>query len=276
MITASIVLYKTNLNQLKTAVSSYSPAEGRILYLVDNSPAETCLSEELKSPYITYIFNGKNVGYGAGHNVAIKKAIELGSDYHVVLNPDLRFNPDVIDGLKAYADCHKEIGHLMPKILNPQGEVQYLCKLIPTPADLIFKRFFPGKIQEKIAYKFQLKFTDYNHLMDVPYLSGCFMFFRTEALKAVGGFDERFFMYPEDIDITRRIHRLYRTVYYPEVFIYHEHAAESYHSKKMLKIHISNMCKYFNKWGWIFDSERTKVNKQVLSALCYKKNGGQK
>ena len=90
------------------------------------------------------------------------------------------------------------------------------------------------------------------------------MFFRTEAFKTVGLFDERFFMYPEDIDITRRMHKYYKTLYWPEVSIVHAHRAASYKSKKMLAIHIVNMIKYFNKWGWIFDKERRIINKQTI------------
>jgi len=104
-------------------------------------------------------------------------------------------------------------------------------------------------------------------LLDVPYLSGCFMLFRTEALKEVGLFDERFFMYPEDIDLTRRIHAKYRTVFYPEVSIIHHHAQSSYLNLKMLFIHITNMVKYFNKWGWILDKERKIINKKILEQL---------
>lgn len=271
MITASIVLYKTSLDMLKQVISSYSPDKNRLLYLIDNSPDKNEEYQKLCNEYISYIFTGSNNGYGFGHNIAIKKAIEIDSKYHVVLNPDLRFDSSVIDKLFFYAESDESIGHLMPKITNPEGEIQYLCKLIPTPINLIFKRFLPQKITKKSNERFQLKFADYNKIMDVPYLSGCFMFFRVEALKKVGLFDERFFMYPEDIDITRRIHSYYRTVYYPLVSIVHDHAAESYHSKKMLKIHIQNMIKYFNKWGWIFDKERRQVNKRILKTLGYKK-----
>ena len=80
----------------------------------------------------------------------------------------------------------------------------------------------------------------------------------------VDGFDERFFMYSEDIGITRRIHRFFRTVYYQEVSVYHLHAAESYHSRRMLRIHIQTMIGYFNKWGWIFDGERRHFNREAL------------
>ena len=106
--------------------------------------------------------------------------------------------------------------------------------------------------------------------MNVPYLSGCFMFFRVAALEEVGMFDERFFMYPEDIDITRRMHEQYKTIFYPYASIIHAHAAASKTSSKMLKIHITNMVKYFNKWGWFFDRKRRMINKQLLKELNYR------
>jgi GT2 family glycosyltransferase len=152
----------------------------------------------------------------------------------------------------------------MPKVLYPDGKIQYLCKLLPTPFDLIFRRFLPAKWTESRMEKFEMRKTGYNKLMQVPYLSGCFMFLRTEALKEIGLFDERFFMYPEDIDLTRRIHRKYQTVFYPDVSIVHHHAQSSYLNLKMLRIHITNMILYFNKWGWVFDKERRKINNEIL------------
>ena len=97
-----------------------------------------------------------------------------------------------------------------------------------------------------------------------------FVNFRTSCFKKVGLFDERFFMYPEDIDITRRMHKYYRTMFWPDVTVVHAHRAASYKSKKMLKIHMWNMIKYFTKWGWIFDKERRDWNKQLLEELGYK------
>ena len=89
------------------------------------------------------------------------------------------------------------------------------------------------------------------------------MFLRVSALRKVGLFDERFFMYGEDLDLSRRMHRQYKTIYYPDAAVVHAHRAESYHSGKMLWVHIENIAIYFNKWGWFFDPERRKVNKKV-------------
>nr|WP_304642651.1 hypothetical protein [uncultured Muribaculum sp.] len=82
-------------------------------------------------------------------------------------------------------------------------------------------------------------------------------------MKRVGLFDERFFMYPEDIDLSRRLHRMYRTIYYPGITVVHRHRAASYHNSRMLWIHIVNMMKYFNKWGWFFDRERKEFNARL-------------
>lgn len=229
------------------------------ILLIDNSPSET---NDFQNLPVTYIFSGKNIGYGAAHNIAIRKTIENDIPYHLVVNPDIAFEPAILAKIERFMNNNSDIGLLMPKILYPTGEIQYLCKLIPTPFDLIFRRFLPEKWTRKRTEKFELRSSGYNQIMDVPYLSGCFMFLQSEALKEVGLFDERFFMYPEDIDLTRRIHRKYRTVFYPEVEVIHHHAQGSYVNGKLLYIHISNMIKYFNKWGWIFDKERREINEK--------------
>lgn len=265
MITASVVTYYTSEKDLSRLINCVLQSPIDILYIIDHTEEKGRLSLPI-SDKIKYIHHD-NLGYGSGHNVGIREALKINSDYHVVLNPDIYWDEEVIKNLKKYMDENPDIGQVMPKVYYPDGRLQYLCKMCPTPLDLIFKRFIPTKYIEKRLEKFQLRFTDYNKPMNVPYLSGCFMFFRVEALKDVGLFDERFFMYPEDIDITRRIHAKYRTMFYPYVSIYHAHAAASKSNKKMLLIHIKNMIKYFNKWGWLFDKERSEFNKRLLQEV---------
>ena len=270
IISASIVLYNSDIEQIKKVIISYTPSKNRLLFLIDNSPEKLNVGSLLSEySHIYYYFTGENKGYGAGHNIAIRMAMKLNTKYHVVLNPDLQFDTEIIKKIADFMDNDTCIAQVMPKILSSNGDVQYLCKLIPTPVDLLLKRFLPKKISEKNAIKYQLKFADYNNRMNIPYLSGCFMFFRMSALEKIGLFDELFFMYPEDIDITRRMHKVFKTMYYPEVSVIHAHASESYKSIKMLMIHIYNIIKYFNKWGWFFDRERKKINRKVLSELNY-------
>ena len=109
-----------------------------------------------------------------------------------------------------------------------------------------------------------MRTSGYDKIMNIPYLSGCFMLLRTKAVQQAKLFDERFFMYPEDMDLTRRIHRNYLTVYFPQATIIHNHEKASYKSLKMLWIHAVNMCRYFNKWGWFFDKERDLFNNTAI------------
>jgi hypothetical protein len=160
---------------------------------------------------------------------------------------------------------NQDVGLLGPKIFNPDGTVQYSAKLLPTPANLIVRRFIPSEsLKEKMNHNYEFHFFDFNRIIQVPYLMGCFMFINTKVFKNVKGFDEQFFMYPEDIDLTRRIHENFKTIYYPEVTIVHQHGRGSYKNRKLLYYHVTSMIKYFNKWGWFFDKERKVINEKIL------------
>ena len=270
MITVSIVTYRTNLEELSKCLQSLTSSLISRIYIVDNSSqryiADFC-QQYAKVEYIS----SENVGYGAGHNQALRQVIESGERYHLVLNSDVYFEPSVLDFLAKYMDIHTDVAQVQPNVTYPDGRLQYTCRLLPAPANLIFRRFLPEGMVERMNMRYQLKFNDHKKEMNVPYHQGSFMFFRMECFKKVGLFDERFFMYPEDIDMTRRMHRYYRTMFVPDVTIVHAHRAASYKDRKMLKIHIANMIKYFNKWGWVLDKERSAWNKQLLDELGYKK-----
>lgn len=269
MITSSIVLYNNPRDILKEAISSVLNTELEIiLFLIDNSP-----TDELRDIYddgrIRYIHNPVNPGFGAAHNIALKKSFELDSKYHLVLNPDVSYGKGVLEELLNYLEAHSDIGNIMPKVLYPDGAIQYLCKLLPTPTDWIGRRFNPlKKAVERRNEIFELRFTNYDKVMDVPYLSGCFMFLRVESLKMVGLFDEKIFMYGEETDLCRRlIDGGYRTVFFPSVHIFHHFEKGSHKSWKLTKIGIQSAVYYFNKWGWFFDKRRSEINKEALSKL---------
>lgn len=264
-INVSVVLYNTPFTEVERLVNTLRKSESvRNIYLIDNSGIENTRFRMLKAEYL---FNDKNIGYGAAHNIAMRKSIEQLVLYHLVVNADIVFEASVVNSLLEFMNNNADIGQIMPLILYPDGKIQYLCKLLPTPFDLIFRRFLPDNWTKRRTEKFEMRQMGYNKTVDVPYLSGCFMFLRTSSLQQVGLFDERFFMYPEDIDLTRRMHQQFRTVFYPEVSVVHHHAQSSYKDKRMLWIHMINMIKYFNKWGWFFDKERRAVNRSILSKL---------
>jgi GT2 family glycosyltransferase len=267
-LSVSIVLYKTPLGQLERCLASLMKVQPLpSLYVVDNSPDDSLAVVQDLYPGAHYTHMPTNPGFGAGHNIAIKQSQREGYRFHLVLNADVYFEGDVLSPMISYMDQHADVGQMMPKVLNPDGSVQRLCKLVPTPSDLFLRRFSRPETRVRRNRTFELHDSGYDKIMFVPYLSGCFMLLRQSALREIGAFDERFFMYPEDIDLTRRMAERYETLFFPEVSVFHEHGAASRKSMRMLWIHMYNLVKYFNKWGWVVDPMRTMLNEKTLSRL---------
>ena len=216
-----------------------------------------------------YVRPGKNLGFGRGHNLALKELAGVDAPYHLILNPDIMFDVDALGRLADVMDSNPDVGLVMPKVLYPDGRNQYLCKLLPAPIDLALRRFLPGPlkrvVQKRIA-SYDLRHLDYDAPAYVPSLSGCFMFARRSVLEAVGGFDERFFLYMEDVDLCRRMLAISRLLYWPGVTVEHVHQMGSYRSRKLLFLHIRSAIQYFNKWGWIRDSTRAQINRETLAS----------
>lgn len=270
MVTAAVVLYNTPQNMFLDLVHSYKPDRDRKLYIIDNSEEKTSYCENMDNDNITYLYSGKNIGYGAAHNIGIQRAILDNSKYHVILNPDIVFDSSIIDSLKNYADKHDDVVYMLPKVFYPDGTIQYLCKLLPTPFDLLLRRFIPyTRLTQNWNDRYTLKMSGYNKIINPPCLSGCFMFLKTSALvENELRFDERFFMYFEDFDLIRRLHRIGKTIFYPDVQIVHKHAQGSYRNWKMLLLHLKAACIYFYKYGWFIDRERKSMNRQILRDLA--------
>jgi GT2 family glycosyltransferase len=263
-VTASIVTYNTDLGELERAVNSCLNSSLRTeVIVVDNSTSDDlkalCLALKVQ-----YIRTGKNIGFGAAHNVAFKRALR--SKYHLVMNPDVQFGQDVLKELFTFLEMNESVGLVMPRVVYPDGSFQKLCKRLPTPFDILAKRVFPEFLKRmfhKRLSAFELGDMDMTKVLSVPYLSGCFMLLRRNALQEVGLFDERFLMYFEDLDLTRRIHERYQTVYYPYATITHRHEKGSYKSARLLYYGIRSAILYFNKWGWVCDQQRDQVNSTI-------------
>ncbi len=263
--TASIVTYLTDSQELSLCVKSLLADGIDMVYIVDNSPGREIESLLHGNNAVTYIHNGKNLGYGTAHNIAIRRAMELGVEYHLVINSDVRFGHDTLGPIIRYMDANPGTGQLIPNMVYPDGSLQHSVRLLPTPADLILRRFLPDVLSRKLDNRYMLRFWNHSTPLDIPYHQGSFMFFRMSALKEVGLFDERFFMYPEDIDLSRRLRQDHIVLYYPAVSIIHAHAAASYRNLRMLRIHADNMIRYFRKWGVWSDRQRRQFNGDVNS-----------
>lgn len=267
-IDVSIVTYHTDDEELASCMQSLlsSPLTGTV-HIIDNSSSEhTRLLSERYAPQVTYTPHA-NTGYGDAHNVALRRSLRSGIPFHLVINSDVYFEKGTLERCLEYMLVHPDTGQLIPRTIFPDGRPQHVCHPLPTPFDLIIRRFIPQRMMKRRRERYDLSTVDLTTPVDVPYHHGCFMLLRTEALRQEGLFDPRYFMYPEDIDLTRRIHRHWRTVYYPGAQITHAHRAESKKNIRMLKIHIVNMLRYFRKWGFFFDAERRSVNKALFVSI---------
>ena len=264
MLNISMVLYHPNWEQevLPLVEELLRVQNLRKIYLLDNSEdREIHPKSEIKHPKLRYMHMPENLGYGKAHNIALRESAYYKTELHLVMNSDIVVKAEDINAMHNWMLANPEVGQLMPKVVHPDGKQQFLAKRLPTPLDVFGRRFLPQWMTRKRNQRYELRDKNLERPVNAPYLSGCFMLLRTEAAVNAGLFDERFFMYPEDIDLTRRIHRNFLTLYYPQWTIVHAHRKASYKNRHMLWIHIQNMCRYFNKWGWLFDKERKLFNR---------------
>lgn len=266
IITSSIVLYKNDILILKRAIDSILSIDTiKKIFLVDNSPTDV-LKDLAVDVRVDYIHNPSNPGFGASHNVAIQKAIELGSKYHFIVNPDIYFEGDVITPMVAYMTKDTTIGMMMPQILNIDGSIQNLPKLLPSPFSIFWRKFKkPTKAYQRFINQYELREVSPNVVYNTPILSGCFTLLNLDAVKKVGMYDDAYFMYFEDWDLSRRMHEKYKTIYFPNVSVYHGYDSGANKSSKLFKIFLNSAFTYFNKWGWFFDTQRDIINKKALA-----------
>lgn len=225
------------------------------IVVVDNHSTDD--TRERLHPYarrhrnISLIHNRVNRGFGAAHNQAVSVA---DSAYHVICNPDIRISEDVFSPLLGHLDRSSRIGLCCPRFLSEDGTLQPLNRLYPTMLDLFLRRFAPRRLRalaRKRLRAYDMQDVGYAHSYDVPFVSGAFMVCRTAVLKAVGGFDERYFLYFEDADLSRKVQAHgYRTVYFPDVSVTHAWERMAHKNWHGTWLFMKSAYQYFRKWGF--------------------------
>ncbi len=209
------------------------------VFVVDNDSSDgTADMVGSRFPRVSFIRNPKNVGYGVANN----QAFRLCSGRHVlVLNPDTLIRPGSLKGLVDFLDSHESAGVVGPKILNPDGSFQFSCmRNVPTLLSEVFEltrlnRKFP---KNRIIGSYYMTYCDPDSEREVSLLSGSCMMLRKTALDSVGGFDEGFFMYAEDMDLCHRVVRTgWQCWYFPGVQIVHVGGQSTKHIPEARLIH---------------------------------------
>ena len=265
-VTASIVLYHSSFEQVDQLVKDIlSFHDSLLIYLIDNSTNDS-LKILKSSARVEYVFLGRNIGFGAGHNIAIAKAVADRSEFHFIINPDIKLKSDILNPLIDILSVDDSIGLAVPRINNMDGTPQFLPMLIASPLSLVKRKLHTwlGWYSNFIE-RYELRSFIGDRIIQIPIVSGCFILARTEAFEKVGGFDERFFMYFEDWDLSRRVNLYYKLVLFLPLEVFHGYESGANKSLRLLKIYLKSGINYFNKWGWFIDPERDTINKRVLS-----------
>lgn len=244
-VSAGIVTYN-NVSEIVSCLNSLIETTKGMnieIYVLDNHSSDDTVSVIRKYfPRVHLIESSENLGFGRGHNEILKR---ISSEFHMVVNPDIQFTPEVVSKLTAFMCHYPEVGIVTPKIRNTDGSEQFLPKRDPKFSYVILSKFRP-------FYFFRDEYTradeDFNKPTRILSSTGCFFMIRTDMFRKVNGFDEQFFMYFEDADLSRRVRKKSAIVFYPNAFVYHAWKRDNTRSFRGIKIFLISMLKYFWKW----------------------------
>ncbi len=238
-------MFNEDLKTLQKTIDCFlSISFSKRLYLIDNTKTSD-YKGLFHNEDIIYIENKKNVGFGSGHNKVLDK-VKDESLFHLILNPDVFFSSNIIIDLTETLTKEEQLIMIAPKVVFPNGDNQYNIRKYPSAFDLIIRKLhiFKGRI-----HKQEYRDRDLSKPFYPEAIHGCFMLFKTEDFVSLGGFDERYFLYMEDIDICRKIDAIgKKKLYYPNVTVTHVLKQGSSKSFKLLLYHLSSAIKYFFKW----------------------------
>lgn len=248
-ISICIVTHNNENNILSVLNCIYSNPQNFILetFVVDNNSSDkTVALVRHHFPQVKLVLLAQNRGFGFGHNKILGR---IDSDFHVILNPDITFDANILDGLSRYLEGSSDVAMVIPQILNTDGSVQALPRRTPQLKYLIGGRLECfGGVFKKWRDEYTYNGKNFDSPVEIDFCSGCFIMVRTKIFKKLGGFDERFIMYFEDADLTRRAQQYGKTVLNPDFCATHVWARTSAKRFKYLCIHVDSMIKYFKKW----------------------------
>lgn len=265
-----IVCFNSTESELRALIASILDSVAKLkesfslpavpVYLIDNSENKN-LSLEIFSDYkekagnldveLRLLHGQGNIGYGSAHNLLLEK---IGSDFHLLLNPDVIVGKESLVSGITFMNENPDVVATSPYAEYENGDRQYLCKRYPSVLTFLIRGFFPGPLKK--LYKARLAafemrdLSDDEPYKDVQLISGCFMLCRSDALKQVKGFDENYFLYFEDFDLSLRLRKIGSIAYLPTMRIKH---AGGYAAKKgagHLRLFIKSGIRFFNAHGW--------------------------
>ena len=249
-----LVAYHPSLQeveQLQACLAELPPQVGYAVVVNDHHPGEPV--EQLAAGADGFLANPDNPGYGRAVNRLVAHLGQL-PPYIGVLNTDLTWPGGTFEQLLGWLQQHPQVSLAVPQILDEAGSPQKLCKHNPTVLGLFSRRFLPDWLKPAWLKRYDRWYVmadqNYQEVFEAPYLSGCCRVICCDAFRQVGGFDERYFLYLEDADLTRSLARDGCCVHLPVAGVVHGWGRGNYRNLGLMAVNLASAWSYFRKWGW--------------------------
>ena len=254
MLSACIVAY-CDYDEVCAAVRSilqHTPGE-LALYVVDNASPDGCgtrlAATDFSDPRVQVICLPENLGFGGGHNAVLP---HLNSQVHFILNPDILVETDVLHEMAAWLLSHPDVAMATPQLYYPDGRIQHLPRRKPTPWALFARQLaprMPGSIFDRADRHYTMQDEDLSIPRPIEFCTGSFMAVRTQVFRQIGGFDQDYFMYVEDADLTQKVLRCGKVYLVPQFRAIHAWHRAPMRDAGKFRMQLSSMMRYFKKWG---------------------------
>jgi GT2 family glycosyltransferase len=265
-----VVLYFSPLEQLQALLDSISRAaiEAGLSHVevvcVDHScdadyaassqifvEAYSAQIDDSSGLQISLLNPGTNRGYGAGHNLAMA---ELESQFHLILNPDVELAPNALKLALGTLRNQRDIALLAPQGFSPSGEPEFLAKAYPSVWVLGLRSLAPRGLKTRSGgalARYEMRDTPIETLLrPITLASGCCMWVRRAVFNDVGGFDESYFLYFEDYDLSLKLARKGTVIEHRDIRIVHHGGDASRKGFQHIRWFIRGAVRFFSLWGW--------------------------
>lgn len=252
-LTIVIVNYNSGklLKECLQSIYESGPRFSFRIHVVDNCSSDGSPEMlEKNFPQVILTRNPRNVGFGRANNQVFRSVSR--TRYFLALNPDIVVTPGSLDFMCDYMDRHPDVGICGCKLLNPDLSLQDSCRTWPTPLTILLRGLQVEKLVPNARRFLDYYMRDWDHgdIADVDWVQGSCMWIRREIFLDVEPFDDRFFMYYEDVDLAMRAWQAgWKVVYIPDVHMIHHHKRES-HSWRSPRVrfqHIRSAIHFFHK-----------------------------
>ncbi len=255
VLSAGIVAYG-NYDEVCAAARSvlrHTPNRDFVLYLIDNaSPDGTgarLAATDFGDARAQVLCLPRNLGFGRGHNAVLPR---LASDFHFILNPDILLDSDVLNGMANWMTLHTDAVMATPQLYFPDGRIQHLPRRKPTPYALLARQLaprLPASVFATADEHYTMQDEDLTRPRPIEFCTGSFAAFRTPVFRQIGGFDEGYFMYVEDADLTQKALQCGTVYLLPQFRAIHAWHREPMRDAGKFAMQLKSMLRYFKKWG---------------------------